>query len=139
MSVKVGPFGCRLLVFLAIVGECPQSRRCAEPRRRPGGSRRFGGSAAVSLRCITQSPRLPTDSELMDLIVQRFGGNADAVHLGTIYEAVAQRYPDEMAERRYPASGDRSLRACIRRSLSKLKDQGLAENPNWGWWRIGTP
>lgn len=72
----------------------------------------------------------------MALIVRIFGGHADAVHLGTIYEAVAQRYPDEMDERRYPVSGDRSLRACIRRSLSKLKDQGLAENPAREWWRI---
>ena len=79
------------------------------------GSQRFERSTAVSLRCITQDPKLPTDSELMTLIVQLFGEHSDAVHLGTIYEAVAQRYPDGMDERRYPVSNRLSLRSCIRR------------------------
>lgn len=65
----------------------------------------------------------------MALIVRIFGRHEFAVHLGTIYETVAQRYPDEMDERRYPVSNRLALRSCIRRSLSKLKGHGLAENP----------
>lgn len=72
----------------------------------------------------------------MALILRIFSEHADAVHLGTIYEAVARRYPDEMDERRYRVSNRLSLRSCIRRSLSKLKEQGLAENPAREWWRI---
>lgn len=72
----------------------------------------------------------------MALIVRIFGTHDAAVHLGTIYGAVAQCYPDEMDERRYPVSNRLALRSCIRRSLSKLKDQGLAENPAREWWRI---
>lgn len=72
----------------------------------------------------------------MALIVRIFSGHEAAVHLGTIYEAMAQHYPDEMDDRRYPVSNSLALRSCIRRSLSKLKDQGLAENPAREWWRI---
>jgi len=72
----------------------------------------------------------------MALIVRIFGAHDDALHLGTIYEAVAQRYPDEMDERRYPVSNRLSLRSCTRCSLSTLKEQGLAENPAREWWRI---
>ncbi|WP_423916838.1 hypothetical protein [Candidatus Poriferisodalis sp.] len=74
----------------------------------------------------------------MTLIARIFGEHANAVHLGTIYEEVAQRYPAEMHQRPYPVSNRVPLRSCIHRSLSKLKDQGLAVSPTREWWRIST-